>query len=191
MNSQEYKNIYYPPGGILLWIIIVLELFTFGMALVAMVIFSKEEVDLFHSSRLLLNVNLGSINTVVLLSSGFFMANAAKYFKQQNLNKTSIYLKLVMISGLLFCIVKGIEFYQKIEAGFTLDYNMFFTFYWLLTGFHLIHVLVGLVIIIVLHRSINVTSDSLKTEDFEAGTAFWHMCDLIWLIVFPVIYLIF
>lgn len=190
--SDIYKNdksIFYPPGGILLWIIITLELLTFGMALVALVYFSKEDPKLFHSSRLLLNTNLGIINTIVLLTSGFFMAVAANYFNNKDYAKVKFYLNLVLLSGMSFCVLKGIEFYHKYSVGLTLNTNIFFTFYWLLTGFHFIHVVVGLFIIGFILRSNN--KKTLLHEDFEGGAAFWHMCDLIWLIVFPVIYLIF
>lgn len=189
-NNSHTKNIYYPPGGILMWIIITLELLTFGMALVAMVLFSKSDAQLFHSSRLLLNTKLGVVNTAVLLTSGFFMTMAASCFKSKKSVEVRFYLKLVLLSGVLFCTLKGFEFYCKFSEGLTLDVNLFFTFYWLLTGFHFIHVIVGLVIIGFVLKAINETNN-LSQEDFEAGAAFWHMCDLIWLIVFPVIYLIF
>ena len=79
---ETKKNIYYPPGGILMWIIIYLELITFGMALLAMVFYSTEEVGVFHESRLLLNTTLGMINTIFLLTSGFFMAESVRLFKE-------------------------------------------------------------------------------------------------------------
>jgi len=73
MQSQEVnsKNIFYPPGGILMWIIVFLELITFGMALIAMAVYSKQEPQIFHNSRLLLNTTFGAINTVFLITSGF------------------------------------------------------------------------------------------------------------------------
>ena len=72
----NYKNFYYPPGGILMWIIIFLELITFGMALVALAISSKDNPQLFHESRLQLSTTIGTINTVFLLTSGLFVANS-------------------------------------------------------------------------------------------------------------------
>lgn len=190
-NKLGYKNIYYPPGGILLWIIILLELITFGLTLVAMVIISKSNVELFHTSKMMLNTALGSINTIVLLTSGFLMAQSTHYFKLKNFDKSSFYLKLVLLTGTLFLIIKSYEFYHKSIEGITLEYNTFFTFYWLLTGFHFVHVLVGLVILFIMLLSMKKNSSAVKEEDFEASSAFWHMCDLIWLILFPVIYLIF
>ena len=183
----NYKNFYYPPGGILLWIIIFLELITFGMALVALVFSAKENPQLFHESSLHLNKTFGTINTIFLLASGFFVANAVHNFKENNFNKASFQFKIAMIGGLLFILLKSIEYYTKIASGFVLDTNTFFTFYWLLTGFHLIHVIVGLVILFVLNRNLKTKA----IEDVEASAAFWHMCDLIWLLLFPVLYLIF
>lgn len=193
MNTHkiDYKNIYYPPGGILMWIIIFLELLTFGMALVAFVYYGKEQPELFHQSRLQLNTAFGAINTIFLLTSGFFMANAVLEFKNNNRLKSSLYFKLTMLGGTLFLILKGVEYYHKIDSGITLDTNMFFTFYWMLTGFHLIHVIMGLVILIWTNYGMMKKNSDTGIDDVEACGAFWHMCDLIWLLLFPVLYLIF
>ncbi len=193
MESQSInsKNIYYPPGGILMWIIIFLELFTFGMALVAMVVYSKDEPEVFHSSRLLLNTTFGLANTVFLLTSGFFMAKSVESFKANDSIKSSLYLKLTMLGGFLFLLLKSFEYYEKIGAGLSIGYNSFFSFYWMLTLFHVIHVLVGLVILSSVYVGLHKKNSSLELEDFEASAVFWHMCDLIWLLLFPIIYLLF
>jgi nitric oxide reductase NorE protein len=184
------KNIAYPPGGILLWIIIFLELFTFGAALIAMVLYSKDEPEVFHSSKLLLNTSFGAINTLFLLSSGFFMAKSVESFKENDIKKAKRFLKLTMVGGLLFLLLKSVEYYFKLELGLTIGYNTFFSFYWMLTLFHVIHVLVGLVILMFNYISLKRKA-TIILEDFEASAAFWHMCDLIWLLLFPVIYLLF
>jgi len=192
MNTKkiDYKNIFYPPGGLLIWIVIALELFTFGIAIIALALFSKDDPEGFHASRLLLDPTFGAINTVFLLSSGYFMARSLKYFKKGNTKKSSQFLKLTVLGGLLFLVLKSIEYYQKIEHGLDMDYSTFFNFYWLLTGFHVIHVLVGIVILIILYFGINKKEKKTQLEDFEASTAFWHMCDLVWLLLFPMLYLI-
>jgi len=186
----NYKNIYYPPGGILMWILITLELITFGIALIALVAYSKENPELYHESRLKLNTSYGAINTVFLLVSGFFMATTVHLFKRQKFDKSLFYLKLTMLGGFLFLALKAIEYSEKLNLGMSLDFNTFFTFYWLLTGFHVIHVLVGLIILSFLYFSLKKRKTQPKLEDVEASAAFWHMCDLIWLLLFPVIYLI-
>jgi nitric oxide reductase NorE protein len=189
--SSDHKNICDPPGGILIWIIIFLELFTFGAALIAMVIYSKDEPQIFSESRSHLNVIFGAINTILLLTSGFFMAKSVEKFKLRAIEKTSFYLKLTMLGGLLFLALKSIEYIDKIEAGLTIGYNTFFTFYWMLTLFHVIHILVGLIILGTVFIGIRKRNCTITINDFEASAAFWHMCDLIWLLLFPIIYLIF
>lgn len=174
-----------------MWIIVYLELFTFGAVLVAMALYSKDEPSIFHESRLQLNTTFGAINTLFLLVSGFFMALTVTALKTNNLSKSKTYLKLTMLGGLLFLGLKTVEYFDKIEAGLTMGYNTFFSFYWMLTLFHVIHVLVGLVILASVFRTMNKNPEKLIMEDVEASATFWHMCDLIWLLLFPVIYLVF
>ena len=190
-KTVNYKNIYYPPGGILMWIIIFLELITFGLALIAMAYQGKQEPELFHSSKLLLNTSFGTVNTVFLLTSGFFMAISVQYIKQKKIEKTKVFLKLTILGGFLFLLLKTIEYYTKIDAGYGIDYNTFFTYYWMLTLFHVIHVIVGLVILLSVYFGVKKQRGNFNIDDFEASATFWHMCDLIWLLLFPVIYLIF
>ena len=190
-KSIDYKNIYYPPGGILIWIIIFLELITFGAALIAMVVYSNQEPEIFHDSRLQLNTTIGTINTLFLITSGFFMARAVSHLKNNGKDKTILNLKLTMLGGLLFLALKSVEYYFKIEAGLTVGHNTFFTFYWMLTLFHVIHVIVGLVILVSVYLGLRKETPTVSIEDMEASAAFWHMCDLIWLLLFPVIYLLF
>lgn len=187
----DYKNIFYPPGGILMWIIIYLELVTFGIALVFMALSAKAEPEVFHQSRLLLNTAYGTTNTVFLLSSGSCMAQSVHFLKERNYNKSKLFLNLTILGGFLFLILKGIEYYAKVEAGYTIGYNTFFSYYWMLTIFHVIHVIVGMAILFVSGRKFKKAPDTIQIQDFESSAAFWHMCDLIWLLLFPIIYLLY
>lgn len=189
MNNT--KSIYYPPGGILIWIIIYLELLTFGMAILALAYYGSQERELFHQSSLKLNKTIGTINTILLLSSGFFVAKGIHFFKESNIKKALLYFNWAMVGGFGFLVLKSVEYYEKLEVGLHMDYDSFFRFYWLLTGFHFIHVLVGLVILIIISFSIRKKQANASLEDIDASASFWHMCDLIWLLLFPVLYLLF
>ncbi|WP_445956598.1 cytochrome c oxidase subunit 3 [Yeosuana sp.] len=193
MQTQDinYKNIFYPPGGILIWMIIFLELITFGAALIAMVFYGKQEVEIFHNSRLQLNAAFGMINTMFLLTSGYFMAVSVAELKRKNIKKFKTLLLLTMLFGVLFLGLKSFEYSEKLSEGLDIGYNTFFTFYWMLTLFHVIHVLVGLVILTSVYFGIKKKNTTTTIEDVEASAAFWHMCDLIWILLFPVIYLLF
>ncbi|MGB1307818.1 MAG: cytochrome c oxidase subunit 3 [Oceanihabitans sp.] len=190
-TTINYKNIYFPPGGILLWIIIFLELFTFGAVLIAMVYSGNQELEIFQNSSLQLNKTFGMVNTIFLLTSGFLMAKSVSELKKGDKLKFKKLLLLTMLFGLFFLGLKSFEYYEKISEGYGIGYNTFFTYYWMLTLFHVIHVLVGLVILISVYFGISKEKSTTSIEDVEASAAFWHMCDLIWILLFPVIYLLF
>ncbi|AUP79003.1 cytochrome c oxidase subunit 3 [Flavivirga eckloniae] len=193
IQTQEidHKNIYYPPGGILIWIIIFLELITFGAALIAMAYYSNQEPELFHNSSLRLDATYGMVNTMLLLTSGFFMAISVTELKRGNKEKFKTLLALTMLFGVLFLCLKSFEYYEKLNEGIGIGYNTFFSFYWMLTLFHAIHVIVGLVILTSVYFGIKKEDSNTSIEDVDASAAFWHMCDLIWIILFPIIYLLF
>jgi nitric oxide reductase NorE protein len=188
-SAINHKNIMYPPGGILMWIIIYLELFTFGVALLALVITKQSNPTEFSQSANLLNTTFGTINTIFLLTSGYFMARTIDLVKKKNQILAKRFLLFTMIGGLLFLLLKSFEYKLKIDEGLTMGYDSFFSYYWLLTGFHVIHVLVGLVILLLFYFKLN-KNKSIAIDDLEAGGAFWHMCDLVWLLLFPILYLI-
>ena len=190
-TELNYRDIFYPPGGILIWMIIFIEITTFSLGLIAMVYYGKSEAELYHSSCLTLNKNIAIINTIVLLTSSYFMAMAIQFAKNENTGKAVDYTGLTILSGLLFVCLKAFDYYLKIQAGEFLTTNTFYTFYWLLTAFHLIHVLIGLSILIYFFIHLRKSKSDFVFTDLMAGAAFWHMCNLIWLLLFPVLYLIF
>lgn len=190
-TNPNSKSIYYPPGGMLIWIVIYLELVTFGMGIAALAYYGAADRAAYHESAQLLSRPMATINTLLLLTSGFMVAKGVHFFKQGLSDKAGRWLMWALLSGAGFLVVKGLEYYLKIQAGTGMDFNSFFMFYWLLTGFHYIHVLVGIVILFVIRRGIIKKKTNASLEDLEAGAAFWHMCDLIWLLLFPVLYLLF
>jgi nitric oxide reductase NorE protein len=185
------KSIYYPPGGILVWLIIYLELLTFGLAIFALAYYGTLERAKFHQDSLLLNKPLATINTILLLTSGLFVAQGVVFFKKKLFDKTSVYFLWAVLCGVGFLLLKLVEYYQKIEAGLDMDYSVFFMFYWFLTAFHWIHVVLGVIILLLLRATIKKKKGTAVLEDLEAGATFWHMCDLIWLLLFPILYLLF
>ncbi|MDN3644110.1 cytochrome c oxidase subunit 3 [Lutimonas halocynthiae] len=168
-----------------------MELFTFGAALISMAHYSSQELELFHSSSLKLNTAYEMINSFFLLTSCFFMAVSVTEFKKENKTQFKKLLLLTMLFGCLFLGLKSFEYVEKLNEAITIGYNTFFTFYWMLTLFHVIHVMVGLVILTSVYFGISKEKSNTSVEDIEDSAAFWHMCDLIWLMLFPVIYLLF
>lgn len=189
MVKNNISNFFYPPGGILIWMIICLEVSVFMLALLVMKHYETTDTQMFHDSAKSLSLLSGTSNTVVLLISGYFMAEALFWFREKDLMRFKKFLLYTLTGGAIFVVIKMIEYMDKLSHGLTIGFNHFFTFYWFITAFHLIHVLIGMAILLYLYRK----TDEAETEEYplnlEAATAFWHMCDLIWVMIFPTIYL--
>jgi len=189
--THTSERIYYPPGGLLIWIIVFLEFITFSAGIMVYLSFRQADVSLFNESQQMLNSTYGMINTIVLITSGLLMATTLGHLKSGNAKKAVSYISLTILFGVIFLILKGFEYNEKIELGLTFSHNRFFMFYWLLTGFHFIHVLVG--VILLSYMRIKTKSGHYSGnnfEDVETVGVFWHMCDLIWIFLFPIIYLL-
>lgn len=191
MNETiDHKNFFYPPGGILIWIIILVELVTFTAGIGAFGWQRSLAPEAFVAAQQNLNPGTGLANTLVLLTSGFFMAEAVRLLKLGRSADSYRRMLAALVLGLAFLTIKSTEYAGKLALGFDLGYSTFFTFYWLLTGFHFVHVLVGCVILAVLARKVRQGVYHSKNHlDVETGASFWHLCDLIWLMLFPVLYL--
>jgi len=190
-NSVNSKSFLFPPGGILIWIIVMVELITFGVALIVFRFNFHEDYETFMASQNMLSKNIGLFNTIVLITSGYFMATSLVKIKASKTKEAGKWLFMTVLTGMLFLIVKGWEYVIKIESGHTFGSSDFFDYYWMLTFFHFMHVLVGVVILSVL--LIKLRKGEYGTTnyfDIESGGIFWHMCDLIWILLFPVLYLL-
>lgn len=180
-----------PPGGILVWLLIILEIFTFLGASLVFLYYRADNLSSFIESQEHLDPILGTVNTIILITSGYLMAISLLFLRQNNNAKSSKYMFVGVLLGVLFLAVKGYEFYAKIELGIGFSYNTFFTFYWMMTGFHFIHVLFGVGLLAVINKSIkNNKYNSESLFDVESSISYWHMCDLIWILIFPILYLL-
>ena len=171
--------------------IVFIELLTFMMALVAFIFQRSKNIDAFSDAQLLLNTNFGVANTILLVTAGFFMAVALQKLKQGNSPASIKNISIAIIFGISFLGLKSYEYFDKIKHGIGIDYSDFFLYYWFLTGFHFIHVFAGITILVVLVVHIKKGYYSASNfDDVESGAIFWHMCDLIWLLLFPILYLL-
>jgi len=164
------------------------EVVTFGIALITFrVNFENNFVD-FLSQQGYLHKTIGLINTIILISSGFFMVKTLHEIKESRIRYAKKWLIPTIISGLLFLLLKSWEYSLAIGDGHVFGTTTFFNYYWMLTFFHFLHVTVGIIILSALFASLHKGKYSIL--DFETAGVFWHMCDLIWILLFPVLYLI-
>lgn len=170
------------PGHPMMWILIVSEVLVFGGALIALSGARMTDPELFAQSQQTLDRFAGAINTMVLLTSGLAAALAVTAQSRGNLGPARAWLFAAMALGIVFLGVKAVEYWQKAQAGIGFGENTFYSLYYLTTGFHALHVVAGIGIL-----AFVAWKNSL--ENIETGTAFWHMVDLIWVLLFPIVYL--
>lgn len=181
----------YPPGGLMVWIFVLIEGFTFAVGLAALAIESAGHPELYRRSQALLSVPLAAANTLVLITSGLLAALAVTAFEAGGFARASRYLSFAGVLGATFCALKGVEYHGKLAAGLGPSAGSFFSFYWALTGFHFLHVVLGTAVLLFL--AVRVRSGAPFAEpdmSLHTGVVFWHLCDVIWVLVFPMVYLI-
>lgn len=171
------------PGDLMMWVLIISELLVFGAGLGAFLGvritdpagFSAAQDHLFRSGA--------GLNTFVLVTSGFLAALASRAAHLGKVWRTRAFLAAAAMLGVVFLIIKGIEYAGKYAQGIGVETHPFFTFYYLLTGFHAAHVVFGILIL-------GIVGYRCAPRTVEVGVAFWHMVDLVWVLLFPVIYLL-
>lgn len=171
------------PGDLMMWVLVVSELLVFGAGLLAFMGVRVSDPAGFAEQQSLLNPAAAGINTVILVTSGFLAACALPLVRSGRRTVARLALAAAAGLGIVFLMIKGGEFAAKAALGIDYETHAFFTFYYLLTGFHAAHVVAGIVIL-------GLVSIRLEERQTEAGTQFWHMVDLVWLLLFPVIYLL-
>lgn len=171
------------PGELMMWVLIVSELMVFGAALVAFLSVRIANPETFAADHALLDQRLGALNTLVLVTSGLCAALALRW-REGGRRRAARYGLLAAGSlGVVFLIVKGSEYAAKIAAGIDIEASPFFTFYYLITGFHALHVIAGIVVL-----GLVAWADGVR--NMEAAVAFWHLVDLVWVLLFPIIYVL-
>jgi nitric oxide reductase NorE protein len=145
---------------------------------------------LFEPSRLMLNLHLGGIDTLILLTSSWSVALAIQALKRDLGGRVPRYLLGGVLTGLMFVASKSIEYFQKFAHGLTPGTNPFFMWYFTLTGIHLVHVVAGTSLLTYLWvRSRRGAYDHLHRAVPESVASFWHLVDLLWVVLFPLLYL--
>jgi len=187
MNSKSN----YLPGDFAMWIFIFAELTVFAIFFLAYAFSRSQHVELFNQYQLTLNKESGAINTFILITSSYFVVQAVKMVKQDQIKKAGNWLMAALLGGMGFVIIKMAEFISKTIDGINLSTNLFYMFYLSLTFFHFMHVLLGMVILFIIW--LNLRKGLYSSQQFigiETGAVYWHMVDLVWIVLFPLVYII-
>jgi len=171
------------PGGLMIWVLIISELLVFGAGLASFLSIRITDPAGFRAAQDLLHSGWAGVNTVVLVTSGLAAALAVQFSMQNKRGAARLWLGAASLLGVVFLVIKGSEFAHLAGLGISTETSAFYTFYFLLTGFHAAHVAAGIVLL-------GIVARSCRVDAVEAAAAFWHMVDLVWVLLFPVLYLL-
>ncbi|MCA0872491.1 cytochrome c oxidase subunit 3 [Seohaeicola saemankumensis] len=171
------------PGELMMWVLIVSELLVFGAGLLAFMGVRLTDPAGFAEAQSHLHRTGAALNTAVLVTSGFLAAQALRWREAGARGAARLALGAAALLGVVFLWIKGVEYADKAAQDIGWDTHPFFTFYYLLTGFHAAHVVAGVLLLLLV-----AWKDAPR--NIEAGAQFWHMVDLVWVLLFPVVYLL-
>jgi cytochrome c oxidase subunit 3 len=175
----------------------------FGGLFVAYTVYRVWNPDMFYNAHKHLDVSLGTLNTIVLITSSLTMALAIRSIQLNDRSKSIKLLATTFILAGVFLVVKYFEYSHKIHLGqlpgkfYTYtgiegaNPHIFFSIYFMMTGLHGIHVIAGMIAISwVLRRTIKGHFSSEYYTPMEMTGLYWHLVDMIWIFLFPLLYLI-
>ena len=184
--EQEYSS-----SKLGMWLFLGTEIMLFGGLFAAYAIFRAKYPEMFAESHEELNRTMGAINTCILIFSSLTMAIAVTAIQKGKKKMAGLLILVTILCGLGFGVVKYFEYSAKFHHGIYPDTNIFFSLYFLMTGLHMLHVFIGLAILTVIAI---LTFKGKFSENYstpvELGGLYWHLVDLIWIYLFPLLYLV-
>lgn len=177
------------PGEEGVWVLIFGDLVVFALFFVTYITYRVSNEALYLDSQALLSRGFGLANTVLLLTSSLFVAQALRAVRAGKTNAPHL-IAIAIACGIGFCIVKAFEYGDKLSHGISLHTNEFFMFYFMFTGIHLVHVVFGVAVLAwVFGRTRTAPFAPGTVRALEGGGAFWHLVDLLWVVLFALFYL--
>ena len=188
-----------------LWLFLCTEILMFGGLFVGYAIYHSKYPEIFKVGGSFLDWKLGALNTVVLLFSSFTVVASIYYAQVNDKKKVLLNLYLTVICACIFMVVKFFEYSHKIHEGLlpgnlfsytgvgaeVANLPMYFSFYFCMTGLHGSHVLVGIGLLIwLIVRAHKGHFGPKYYTPIECVGLFWHLVDLIWIYLFPLLYLV-
>ncbi len=191
-------------GRMGVWIFLVTEILFFGGMFCAFAVFRSWYFDAFKEAHEHLDKVMGGTNTIVLICSSLTMALGVRSAQQSNKRRTMLMLALTLVFAATFLVIKYFEYAHKFEEGllpgaaFTAEgfrtgkeAGIFFACYFMMTGVHGVHVIVGMGLITwLLIRTARGEFSSRYYAPVEGVGLYWHLVDIIWIYLFPLLYLI-
>jgi nitric oxide reductase NorE protein len=179
------------PGEVGIWILVLGEMFEFALFFGVLTYQRLHNPEDFAESRLALNPTLGMINTILLLTGSLLVAVGASAARQQKSDLARRMFLAAGACGLGFAFIKLGEYGHLVSAGIYPNTNDFFLYYYVFTGMHMVHLIVGIGALAYVRAKVRKPVLSpMDIRTVENGATFWHLVDLLWVALFPILYLV-
>jgi nitric oxide reductase NorE protein len=175
------------PGNKDIWIFVLGDLVIFSSYFIIFMIYRHQERQLFLSAQQHLSLTIGVVNTLLLLASSWFVAQSVQLTRAGEYGRAARLTVGGGLCGVAFILLKAYEWASKIGTGLTFPSNDFYMFYYMLTGVHLFHVALGLVFLGVVFGELR-NPKLRRVSMVETGATYWHMVDLLWVVIFALMY---
>jgi len=191
LNGAELHKAYYGIGNFAIWFLIFIELTEFAFFFIVFLIGKSHYPQLFYQGPTQLNTLAGMSNTLILISGSFFVARAVSAIKKDQRRQTILFLWLTFVMGAAYCVIKIWEYQWNIQSGFDSSSNYFFGVYYYLTFNHFVHVLMAMFVILWVVIGMHLGNYNARHHaTLESAGLYWHMIDLVWIIIFPLLYVL-
>ena len=180
-----------PPGTDGLWTFVFIDMVLFLMIFFMFMSERMRHVHQYVASQLRLDELVGLASTLILLTSSWMVVEAIHAARKGDGTRVRRYLGLAWLLGLAFCVNKLAEYYLKTRAGVTPATNSFFSFYFFITFVHFLHVVAGMVFIAHCRGHARARAGTGRyLTGLENVGLFWHFVDILWVFIFPLLYLV-
>jgi cytochrome c oxidase subunit 3 len=174
-----------------IWTFLATEVLLFGGLFTAYVIFRIKYPRMFYEDHLKLDRVLGAVNTIVLIGSSLTVALGISAIRKGKAGLLRMYLSFTILLAATFLGIKYLEYTEKFSHGLSPGTDIFFSLYFMLTGLHGIHVLAGMVVLgAVLYLAGKGRYSETYHTPVEISGLYWHFVDLVWIYLFPLLYLV-
>jgi len=179
------------PGEPGVWVALIAEMITFS-ALFGVIVWSRaSNPRIFGEGQTLLSQPLGLFNTLVLIAGSVLVVNAITAVQNGEQRQASRSLGAAMLCGAAFAGVKAFEYHHVVQHGAFIHTNTYWMLFFAVTGAHRLHVFVGVSVLGLVRRRVKLGLPGPRDRDlFMSATCYWHMVDLLWLVLFPLFYLV-
>lgn len=180
-----------PSGKLGMWVFLASEIMLFGAFISSYIVLRMGSPNFGIPDPEIMGRPLATLNTFILITSSVTMVLALASIQRDNRKAFIGFLLTTMLLGLTFLVIKGFEYHHKMSEGLTISSGLFGSFYYMLTGLHGIHIIGGFFFnLYILINGIRGKYSSQHHERVEYAGLYWHFVDLVWVILFPLFYLV-